>query len=158
MKHLIILVCCFFIKAAWAQPPVTQPSPDTEQQIENITENNADEETDDDTYLQSLSEFSRNPINLNLADAATLEELLLLTPIQIDNFITYRTLLGKFLTIYEIQAIPGWDLATIQKIRPYIMVSQAVNLFNAIGSRLKNGDNILFVRSTQVLENPGVTN
>ena len=152
MKHLIILVCCFFIKAAWAQPPVTQPSPDTEQQIENITENNADEETDDDTYLQSLSEFSRNPINLNLADAATLEELLLLTPIQIDNFITYRTLLGKFLTIYEIQAIPGWDLATIQKIRPYIMVSQAVNLFNAIGSRLKNGDNILFVRSTQVLE------
>jgi DNA uptake protein ComE-like DNA-binding protein len=72
-----------------------------------------------------------------LADAATLEELRLLTPIQIDNFITYRTLLGKFLTIYEIQAIPGWDLATIQKIRPYIMVSQAVNLFNAIGSRLK---------------------
>jgi hypothetical protein len=43
----------------------------------------------------------------------------LLTPIQIDNFITYRTLLGRFLTIYEIQAIPSWDLATIQKIRLY---------------------------------------
>lgn len=151
MKKLIIFFCCLLMKAAWAQTPVT-PSPDTEQQIENITENNSDEETDDDSYLQSLSEFSRNPINLNTADAGTLDELRLLTPIQIDNFLAYRSLLGKFLSIYEIQAIPGWDLATIQKIRPYIMVSQAVNLFNAIGSRLKNGDNLLFIRSTQILE------
>ncbi len=152
MKQLVLIFCCLLVRVAGAQPPVTQPSPDTEQQIENITENNADEETDDDSYLQSLSEFSRNPINLNAADAPTLEELRMLTPIQINNFITYRSLLGKFLSIYEIQAIPGWDLATIQKIRPYIMVNQDVNLFNAIGSRLKNGENVLFIRSTQVLE------
>ncbi|MBS1753582.1 MAG: hypothetical protein JST34_05990, partial [Bacteroidetes bacterium] len=67
MKQLVLIFCCLLVRVAGAQPPVTQPSPDTEQQIENITENNADEETDDDSYLQSLSEFSRNPINLNAA-------------------------------------------------------------------------------------------
>jgi hypothetical protein len=46
----------------------------TEQQLENLTD--ADQgETEDDTYLQELEQFRRNPINLNNADADELKQL-----------------------------------------------------------------------------------
>ena len=47
------------------------PSTTTEQQMEAITENNEDTETQDDTFLQSLQQFLKSPVNLNYADATT---------------------------------------------------------------------------------------
>ncbi len=75
-----------------------------------------------------------------------------LSPIQISNLISYRNLLGKFINIYELQAIPGWDVTLIKLIRPYVTVNTKADVFNSIGSRLKNGENTLLVRGTQVLE------
>ena len=50
------------------------PSTTTEQQMEAVTENNEDNETQDDSFLQSLQQFLKNPVNMNTADAATLKE------------------------------------------------------------------------------------
>jgi hypothetical protein len=99
-----------------------------------------------------LNHFLRHPINLNYADAGVLEQLHLLTPLQISNFFSYRKLLGSFLSIYELQAIPTWDLVTIRRIRPYIIVSQKTEVFNSISKRIKNGESSLLIRGTQVIE------
>lgn len=123
-----------------------------EQQLENITENNEDMETEDDSYLQELAQYQRNPINLNSVDAATLREFRLLTPIQIQNLLTYRNLLGKFISLYEIQSIPGWDIATIQRIRPYVSVNTNMGLSDALGTRLRDGDQSILLRVSQTLE------
>ncbi len=132
---------------------VTEPvTPNTEQQLENITENNEDLETEDDSYLQQMIQFIRNPINLNLADAADLKQLRILTPLQIRNFISYRLLTGKLLDIYELQAVPGWDVNSIQKIRPYISVSMQVSVTAALGQRLRGGDHSVLIRVAQVPE------
>lgn len=130
----------------------TTENPTTEQQIENITENNADEETEDDSYLQQMENYLRHPVNINTADEAELRELIVLTPLQIQNIIAYRSLFGNFVNIYELQAVPGLDVRTLQKIKPYITVAAEANLFNTVSQRLKGGDNSIMVRVTQTLE------
>ena len=124
MRFLWILICTIFISLnAFAQ--VAEPiTPNTEQQLENITENNEDLETEDDSYLQQMIQFIKNPIELNEAEVADLNQLRILTPLQVQNFILYRNLVGKLIDLYELQAVPGWDISTIQKIRPYIIIAK----------------------------------
>ena len=152
--HVILcFLFCNTIQLVRAQEnPPSEPPPVVEQQLENLTEANEDMETEDDSYLQELVHFIKDPINLNYADEGQLQELKLLSPIQINNLISYRNLLGNFINIYELQAIPGWDVTLIRRLKPYITIDSKTDVFNSIGSRLKNGDNILLVRATQVLE------
>ena len=138
-----------------AQVPTPEPTPASttaEQQLENITENSEDVETEDDSYLQQLNQLQRNPLNINTIDETALRELRMLSPMQIHNFFSYRAVMGNFINIYELQAIPGWDLATIQKIRPYLSVSASTGLMADIGTRLRQGDHSLLVRVSQTLE------
>jgi len=126
---------------------VTEPiTPNTEQQLENVTENNEDLETEDDSYLQQMVQYLKNPIELNYADAAELNQLRMLTPIQVQHFILYRNLVGKLVDVYELQAVPGWDIGTIQKLRPYISVSIQVSAVDAVKRRLKNGEHSILIR------------
>ena len=96
-----------------------------EQQLENLTDA-TEEETEDDTYLQDLEQFRKNPINLNTADADELKQLRVLTDLQIVNLVLYRNLLGRFIHIYELQAVPAWDVFTIRKIIPFVVVDQII--------------------------------
>ena len=152
MRFFVILIFMFFIPwCSYAQ--VTEPiTSNTEQQLESITENNEDLETEDDSYLQQMVMFIKNPIELNYADVAELNQLRVLTPIQIQNFILYRNLVGKLVNLYELQAVPGWDIGTIQKIRPYINVSMQVSVAGTLKSRLKNGEHSVLFRVSQVPE------
>lgn len=152
MRILFFIIFLFFIRVhiyAQETEPVTNT---TEQQLENITENNEDLETEDDTYLQQMMQYIKNPINLNTAVATDLKELRVLTAIQIQNFILYRNLVGKLVDIYELQAVPGWNLQTIQKIRPYIQVSLQADVRNTVSSRLRNGEHSILLRISQVPE------
>ncbi len=124
----------------------TEPPPVVEQQLENLTQASDDAATEDDSYLQQLVQYIKDPINLNYADKGQLQELKILSPIQISNLILYRKLLGNFISIYELQAVPDWDVDLIKHIRPYVTVSSKVDVFNSVGSRLKNGRNTLLLR------------
>ena len=89
---------------------------------------------------------------MNTADAATLKELVILTPLQIQNIISYRTLFGNFINIYELQAVPALDIATIEKIRPFITVKTNADLISSFGERLNGGTNSIVARVTRVVE------
>lgn len=147
-KMFFILMFLLLFKSAVAQVA----DPVTEQQLENNTENNQDVETEDDSYQQQLQQFLKNPLNLNSADESELKELRILTPLQIKNLLIYRLLAGKLIDLYELQAVPGWHLETIQKLRPYIRVSSLINLAGTIKSRMKKGEHSLLLRGSQVLE------
>lgn len=122
-----------------------------EQQLENLTDA-TEEETEDDTYLQDLEQFRKNPINLNTADADELKQLRVLTDLQIVNLVLYRNLLGRFIHIYELQAVPAWDVFTIRKIIPFVVVATPVSLSTDMKKRFSEGDHSLLLRLTQVLE------
>lgn len=147
------IICCFVLSCFYSYAQVTEtPNSSTEQQLENVTENNEDLETEDDSYLQQMIQFQKDPVNINTADELQLRELIVLTPIQIENLIIYRTVLGKLVNLLELQAVPGWNVRTIQKILPYITLGNGINILSDIGDRLKNGEHSILVRVTQTVE------
>ena len=122
-----------------------------EQQLENLTE--VDQaETEDDSYHQQWERFRRNPLNMNTADENDLRELKILSGLQIANFISYRKLVGKFISIYELQAIPSWDVSIIKKLLPFITVAESIDLADVFKTRFSKGDHTLSFRYSQVLE------
>ena len=129
-----------------------EPPAAIQQQLEDLTSENEDVETEDDYFLQELHYFLKHPINLNYADAGTLEQLKLLSPVQIESLLSYRKLLGNFLNIYELQAIPTWDLDLINRITPYITVAQKTEVFQSLHKRLNDGERTFLLRTQQVLE------
>ena len=125
--------------------------PATEQQLENQTD--ADQaETEDDSYLQELEQFRKNPINLNTAEADELKQLRIVTDLQIESLLSYRNLFGKLISIYELQAVPAWDLNTIRKLLPFITVVSPLSLAAEAGRRFQGGEHSLMLRVSQVLE------
>ncbi|MBC7888847.1 MAG: helix-hairpin-helix domain-containing protein [Ferruginibacter sp.] len=142
---------CFLPFTCPAQLPEIPFASIVEQQLEVVTENNEDAETEDDSFLQAMRQFLENPVNLNTADIRTLNELMLLSPVQVQNIISYRMLLGNFISVYELQAVPGIDLQLINRLRPYITVSTPQYVIASIGERLKGGTSTILIRVNQVL-------
>jgi len=123
----------------------------TEQQLENQAD--ADQgEMEDDTYLQELEQFRKNPVNLNTADADELKQLRMLTDLQIENLISYRSVLGHLISIYELQAVPAWDISTIKRVLPFVTTAIPFNLKEEAGRRFRDGEHSLLLRASQVLE------
>ncbi|MEP6747614.1 MAG: hypothetical protein ABJB86_07805 [Bacteroidota bacterium] len=150
MKNCIIIYLFLTSFSATAQGN-EKVSVTTEQQLENLTQTN-DAETKDDSYLQQLDHFKRHPLNLNIASTEDLQELDILTGLQIQQFLLYRKLLGKLLNRYELQAIPSWDVSTIKKILPFILINNDKNLVETLKDRWAGGDGILITRYGRVLE------
>lgn len=142
----MIWILCFWVVFVRAQETQT-----TEQQIENITEAN-EEETEDDSYLQSLRHYQRNKLNLNTASETELKEFTFLSPLQISSFLSYRRLFGKLVSVYELQAVPTWDVELIQKLLPFITVGPAVSVRDDLAQRFSGGEHTILSRITYVLE------
>lgn len=122
-----------------------------EQQLESISEAD-DTEAEDDSYQQQLQQFRKSPLNLNTATESELQVFRWLTDLQIRNLIQYRQLLGKLISIYEVQAIPVWDVESINRTRPFVTVSGSVSIGSEAGRRFSEGDHTLLLRVSQVFE------
>ncbi|MDH7461924.1 hypothetical protein QEG73_11575 [Chitinophagaceae bacterium 26-R-25] len=121
------------------------------EQIETAVENSEDAITDD-SYWQSQMFYRKHPLNLNEANENELKELKLLSDPQIENFLRYRQLLGRLISIYELQAIPGWDVAVIKSLLPYVTVADDKNLLSNFRSRFSGGSQSLLMRYGKVTE------
>ena len=151
MRNRLIILFPFIIFMLPIISYGQETPPATEQQLENLTD--ADQsETEDDSYLQLMEAFLKNPINLNTADENDLKELKILTDLQITNFISYRKLLGKIVNIYELQAVPSWDIQTIKRIIPFVTLAEPLNLSDVFKTRFKSGEQTFLLRLSQVLE------
>ncbi len=115
----IIFVCLLLATGSYGQKlPLT-----TEQQIENLAEL-LEEEIEDDQFLQQLQHFIEHPLNLNSATADDLRLLRVLTDLQIVNLLQYRKLFGNLLDVYELQAVPAWNVEMIRRLLPFITVAE----------------------------------
>jgi helix-hairpin-helix protein len=145
----IICVLLLLKNTMWAQVPDLPAN--VKEALESATENNQDIETEDDSWLQSLQQFIKDPINLNTADAEELERLQLLSSLQIQNIITYRKKFGNFIDIYELQSVPTLDIATIEKMRPFVTVSGDGDMAS-LNKRFRGGIHSVLIRAEQTLE------
>lgn len=133
---------------AHAQQPAI--STQQEQALETLAEKE-ETEIDDDELLQQLETFRRNPINLNYAAEVELQLLQMLNALQVKALIQYRELFGRFINIYELQAIPHWDVETIHRVLPYITIAEHALPVSRLKGLLKNGSTTMLFRVTQGL-------
>jgi Helix-hairpin-helix motif len=149
------IICCGLLLCAWMQVNARQQ----EEPLPAVMENNLENETagtesvsEDDAQWQQLNTLSRHKIQLNTADEATLQSIGLLTPLQISSFLQYRSLLGDLLSIYELQAVPGFEPDVIRRILPYVMVGNDLSPHYTLRDYLHKGDHIFLLRYGRPLE------
>jgi hypothetical protein len=148
VKKLLITVITIFI---YCVIHAQQVPAQTEQQLENLTEA-LEEDIEDDNYLQYLQFFLKHPLNINTANEEDLRLFKFLTDLHIQNFLNYRRLLGNFISIYELQAIPVWDVETIKQLLPFVTASQAIEINEFFRKRFTAGEQFLLIRGTRTLE------
>jgi len=85
---------------------------------------NQDEDINYEEIYENFYALVADPIPLNRAEKSDLQKLYILTDRQISNFFAYQSKNGKLLSIYELQAIPEWDLGTIFKILPFVQIRE----------------------------------
>ena len=78
---------------------------------------------------ESIGFFQRKQVNINHAAAQELNEIQLLTPEQIRQFILFRNTFGNFVSLAELQAIPYWDVFTIKKVLPFLSIENTTHFF-----------------------------
>lgn len=126
---------------------------DLEQKIENIAENLDNEDIDYTVLVENLAYYKQHPINLNNTTKQDLEELQLLSEIQINNLLKHIEENGKLITIYELQTIDGFDIATIQKIIPFVKVDDSFSSAHyTLQEMFKYGNHQIILRTQQILE------
>jgi len=123
MRFHFTIAAYFIFATLFAQQPDTDPGviaddlarfADTDANYEDLYEN----------YLQLLS----NPIDLNNATREDLRSLQLLSELQITNLHQYIKENGRLISLYELQAIPAFDLQTITRIQSLVKVDDPQSL------------------------------
>lgn len=151
MKHRLLLFACFACSIlAHAQQPGSQPYI-TETQLEDESARTATNAQDDGQW-QDQEAFRRRPLSLNKASAADLATLGVLTPVQIASLVRYRDTLGAFISIYELQAVPGFDAATIMRLLPFVQVAAGLDPQPGWKDRFSRGDTRIMARYSRTLE------
>lgn len=96
-----------------------------EQRIETISSFMEEgSELDYSSLTEDLIYFARHPINLNTADALSLQSLLVLSDTQINALFKHMDYFGKLKSIFELQSMVGMDLPTIRWIQPFVYVNE----------------------------------
>lgn len=126
-----------------------------EQSIETIAENDESENVDYTTLFDLLSTFYDKPINLNQKNITeSLQQLQLLSDFQINNLLVHLEKNGSLMSIYELQAIEGFDISTIRNIMPFVIVSsEFYSPHISIKDLFKYAGNELYLRYSNILEN-----
>lgn len=127
LSHIFLVIFLFFCHihtfAQKSNKDDQKKNAIIEQRIELIAELYGQEDMDFTTLFDNLSNYYDHPIDLNHTSLNELQELLLLTDIQINHLFRHIDNHGRLISIYELQAVEGWDLQTIQNILPFVTVS-----------------------------------
>ncbi|MDA9563783.1 helix-hairpin-helix domain-containing protein [Flavobacteriales bacterium] len=130
-----------------------QKSDIIDKRIELLAETSEAESFDLTTVFEQFYYLIDHPINLNYTNKEELQEIYLLSDFQIMNLLAHIEKNGKLMTIYELQAITGFDLDIIQAILPFVKVNANLDSPNiSITDMVTNGNHELFIRYTRVLE------
>lgn len=149
-----VLICLQFATNAIAQEDTPDILKDNviEQKIETVVE--TDGNYDYTSLLDKLEYYKKHPINLNHTSKEELNELNILDDIQINKLMEHIDKNGNLLFLYELQTIDGFEKDVIQKILPYVTISENYSKPNVSFNELfKYSKNTIIIRSQQIIEN-----
>jgi hypothetical protein len=117
----VMMLFGFYLKA--------QSTDLSEELVEQITDETRELVSGTEMPQQYLLETLRIK-NLNKANHADLQRIYWLTSHQIQNLIDYIKHYGPLVSIYELQAVPGWDLATIRRTKLFIEIPESGSYYD----------------------------
>jgi hypothetical protein len=113
-----------------------------------------DDETVDEESYENLAQLLSHPLDLNKATADDLGFTRILSEEQISTLLTYRAENGNFISVYELQAVPGFDLETLCRLAPFVKVTDPLTTLNrSFLKRIRDeSDNYFLLRYEQTLQ------
>ncbi len=141
---------CFILPKIYGQQYPRQPI-DFQSFVQNIVGIPSDN-LNYDEMLEALGQLYINPLDLNKVTFGQLASLYLLSDTQINNLLNYRKAAGNLVSIYELQAVEGFDLSTIYKIIPFVTVLQPRLSGEAISNSLDGANQTFILRTANTLE------
>jgi hypothetical protein len=159
MKNLINLVLLMASVPLWAQefPKEQNDVGELADELSGLP----DADLNYEELYENLMQLFAVPLNLNSATVEDIRFMNVLTEAQINNLIEYRTDNGPFLSVYELQSIPDFDLPTIYKIAPFVTVTDPTSAINlSLVRRIKTeSENYFLLRYERTLQSKnGFTN
>jgi hypothetical protein len=109
-RYLLLFSIYFGLPGHLSAQEPPRKEVDIAQFIQSLFPVPAEDSEDSDLY-ESLLQLYASPLDLNTATPDELSATLILSETQLRSFFDYREKLGPLLSLYELQAIPGFDLS-----------------------------------------------
>ncbi|WP_240773295.1 hypothetical protein [Pontibacter sp. SGAir0037] len=93
--------------------------------VQELFAQQEDENVPYEDFYETLFQYYQRPIDLNNTNPEELASLFILSRPQIASFFGYIAENGKLLSIYELQAVPDFDMLTIYKLVYFVRVDDA---------------------------------
>ncbi len=149
-------VCLIILSLCYTTAAHAQNYRKNEINIENFVEELFGMQTGDEDYedlYEGLLQLLLNPVALNKATPEEMKSVFILTPIQISNFFEYRASFGPLISIYELQAIPEFDLVTIYKLLPFVTLQEREQIQGSLWDRVRSSrESYLILRQRRIWE------
>ena len=117
----MLLACIGLAGRIWAEEAAEQPAFDA---LLEAIYSDCPEEVPYEVLQEYLWERYQAPLELNQTSREALQRLGMLTEDQLDQFFSHLAKNGPLVSIYELQAIPEFDLPTIQRLVPFVKVEE----------------------------------
>ncbi|RNI25774.1 ComEA family DNA-binding protein [Rufibacter latericius] len=138
----LLLFLIWGLKQRVVGQDVPRPAVDVELLVQELFAQQDDENpvSYEDLY-ETLLQYYRQPLDLNRASRDELRGLWLLSEGQISALLQHIQENGRLISLYELQAIPGFDLLTIRRLLPFVTLAAMGQMGQrSWKERLKNAD------------------
>nr|WP_255710128.1 helix-hairpin-helix domain-containing protein [Pontibacter harenae] len=93
--------------------------------VQELFAQQEDENVPYEDFYETLFQYYQRPLDLNNTTPEELASLFIISRPQITSLFNYMQENGKLLSIYELQAVPNFDLITIYQLVPFVRVEDA---------------------------------
>ena len=145
-KTALLIWLLFFSISLTAQEDIRDI---VEEVVDNLNDR-FEEGTDFTEITDRLYDLANRKVNVNSAKQDDLSKIPFLSSYQINQLIQHRKRYGKFETIYEMDAIEGFDRELLRLLEPFISFKEEESAFADGGPLYLNHD--IFYRTSSVLQ------
>lgn len=149
----VLLMISFCVTRSFAQEPMRKEI-DIDLFVQELFQVQDEDINYEDLY-ELLFQLYRNRLDLNAASREELQNLYILSELQINQLSRHIQLNGRLLSLYELQAIPSFDKQTIDRLLPFVSVDELPSTADNRGlwKRMLEERNHYFIfRTERVLE------
>jgi len=149
---LILTMASWMLSSQEVEPVIKSGETEINDKIETVAEQ-LDAVLDYSELVDDLKFYLEVPLNLNYATEDDLRKLIFLNTVQIYNLMAYRENYGLLYSIYELQAIDGFDKETVDKILPFVTIAEKKEKIPFSLKRMaKYSGHEILVRYQQILQ------